>query len=178
MLILCNAEGLAACAAAGDFVVLQLSRAEIERGLVGDAVDRLMILSDSAAFSHRYANSLAIEVAGYDEDPRELYEIPDVRAFFAALTTAWPYWLHFLEKDHDALHVLLCQIVETKVVGRASGQVSARIQDLQELHTTLNRLFDAMNALYDMHGFTHTDNVAMTRSVMRTVNRLFGEGHA
>ena len=46
----------------------------------------------------RYRESLVFIVCGYDEDPRELAEIPQVRAFFARLVQEWPHWLWFLAR--------------------------------------------------------------------------------
>lgn len=40
-------------------------------------------------------NSVYFVVHGYDEDPRELPEIPEVRVFFQQLHKAWPYFAFF-----------------------------------------------------------------------------------
>ncbi len=38
---------------------------------------------------------------GWNDDPRETAEIPEIRAYFSALTEKFPYWMHYVEKDDD-----------------------------------------------------------------------------
>jgi hypothetical protein len=40
-----------------------------------------------------------IAVAGYDDDKREISEIPEVRAFYTNFHEVWPYWLFFVEVE-------------------------------------------------------------------------------
>lgn len=46
-------------------------------------------------------NSLALMIEGYDDDPREIYAIPEVRAFYIQLWQRWPYWLYFCNLDTE-----------------------------------------------------------------------------
>ena len=41
--------------------------------------------------------TFSIGVGGYDDDPRQLTEIAEVRAFFARFYEVWPHWLYFIE---------------------------------------------------------------------------------
>lgn len=132
---------------ATDFAVCAFSRREVESGLVGDAVDRLMQLSDDDAIAGHLEGRVALVFEGYDEDPRELYEIAEIVRFFRAVTDAWPLWFHFLERSGASLGVALRLLVDTQVVGRASGTCHADM-DRDALQATLMRLFDGMNGLH------------------------------
>lgn len=65
-------------------VVLDLTRTEIEAGNISSALERLMALTDSKETALRFQESLLIHITGYDNDPRELVEVPEVRAFLAS----------------------------------------------------------------------------------------------
>ena len=56
-------------------------------------------------------NSMVLCVEGWDDDPREIHSIPEVRRFYAAFHEAWPYWLYFCNLDRDTLKTMvLCRI--------------------------------------------------------------------
>lgn len=42
-------------------------------------------------------------IEGYDDDPRELWEVREVRSYVAALDAAFPYWFWFLSLDDPTL---------------------------------------------------------------------------
>lgn len=79
-----------------DLILYQFSRQKVERGdfrgfleLYGR--DKL----PSGGRLRRMAGCFLFAVEGYDHDSREIYAIPEVRAFYQALWKAWPYWLFF-----------------------------------------------------------------------------------
>lgn len=159
-------------------IVLQFDRREIEEALIGSAIDRLMSLSDDAAHVRKLANTCQLMMSGYDDDPRELYEIPEVRAFFRRIGYEWCGWLHFLEKYGTSLQVLLSLLVDMRVEHRDDGNVTAGVNDTFQLRHVLTRLFDGMNALYAMHNIPAEQNLAMTDRVMETVARDFAPAPA
>ena len=91
-MMLTDAEGLANYSEAA-FIVLDITRREIESGNIASVLERLHVLTDSAENVRRYRESLVFQIGGYDSDPRELPEIPEVRAFFRSLAAEWPHWL-------------------------------------------------------------------------------------
>jgi hypothetical protein len=53
---------------------------------------------------------------GYRSDPREIWEISEVRAYVKKLTTAWPTWMFFLDNSRYSLVVCfmcLCEMERT-----------------------------------------------------------------
>ncbi len=52
---------------------------------------------------------LSFAVEGYDDDPRELHSIPEVRAFYQRFKEQWPYWAFFCELTTEATRMMaLC----------------------------------------------------------------------
>lgn len=94
-------------------VVVEIARSEIERHHFAPTLDKLRGLTDTPERVKKYRDSVAFMVAGYDDDPRELFEIPEVRTFFQSVTIEWPHWLWFLTREENAnqlgmLFSLLC----------------------------------------------------------------------
>jgi serine/threonine protein kinase len=57
--------------------------------------------------------TLAFE--GYDDDPRDVYDIPEVRRYVVALDKAFPYLFYFVDLNLDTIKVLalcLCRVVK------------------------------------------------------------------
>ena len=42
-------------------------------------------------------NRFRFLVHGYDDDPQELYAIPEVRKFYQYFHRVWPYWFYFCD---------------------------------------------------------------------------------
>ena len=80
--------------------------------------------------------------AGDIDDPRELFEVPQVRAYISRLDQAWPYWFLFLSQADESIKLLescLCETIEV-----VPGVTSI---DLGQLGISLARHFAAMHRL-------------------------------
>ena len=44
---------------------------------------------------------------GYDDDPREIEAIPEVREWFSKLFAAWPYWFFFVNRIDQIVPLVL-----------------------------------------------------------------------
>lgn len=118
------------------FVVLAVTRQEIESGNCSKALERLLALIDREESVHLYRESLLLQVHGYDHDPRELPEIPAVRAYFAQLSSMWPHWLWFLCRSMGAVSLLMSLLCQVRV-HRAQGQFGIEFIDHTDLCVVL-----------------------------------------
>ena len=171
---LCGGDRVDEQAAKSDFAILHLSRAEVEGGLVGDAVDRMMAFSESAALSRKYANGVALVVGGYERDPRPLSHIPEVCAFFRAFVKEWPYIFHFLEKAGDSIGVAIGLLVDLDRAFQSAGRVGSYVRDYGQFQRVLLQMFEGMNSHYEHFGYTEDENRSMSESVLDAVQRAFG----
>lgn len=137
-------------AAPMDFTI---QSAAINGGRVGATVCHLMELSDTKDACLQYNSRLRLVFADYGQDPREITQIPAVRAFFQGVTAQWPYWLHYLYPEADNLAVflsLLCRNVAP--TGSASNPANPvrstldahALRSLQHLTLSTLRLHDTM----------------------------------
>jgi hypothetical protein len=151
-------------------LVLSISRREVERGQIGDVVDRLLQLTDSLERLKRYKDKLLLSFDGYDQDERELYEIPEVVRFFEKVNEHWPYWVHFCWKTPSAaltpMLLLLCPLVE-----RRNGQrLGVRLRDPYDLSRVLLQMFEGLNTLYGVYGLGPDENSAMSERWLEVVS--------
>jgi len=69
-----------------------------------------MVKDKASALSNM--RKLHVQVLGYDDDPRELFEIPEVRSFLAALDSHFPHWFLLLAPDAEFLPLLMLSLYE------------------------------------------------------------------
>ncbi len=118
----------------------------------------------------RFRDSVDFGIDGYDDDQRELFEIPEVRGFMERLDREFPYWFYFLTKrrQHSSLRLIaLCLCRYTCV---ESGLV--RI-DQGDLANFLFEHFDAANRLLDEFALDERENERISEEIVR----VFADAH-
>jgi len=85
-----------------DFLVLDFGKTDVEAGNTSDVMQILAQLLERDAAT-KFCEHLDVSSSGYESDPRELWEIPEVRAFVQELDRDFPYWCYFLSKLGDGL---------------------------------------------------------------------------
>jgi len=85
-----------------DFVVLDLDRGDIEAGDTSAVMAVLKQLLERDATT-KFCERVDLRCSGYDSDSRELWEIPEVRAFVHILDQQFPYWCYFLSRNGEGL---------------------------------------------------------------------------
>ena len=83
----------------GNNQIIQLSKTQViksDLSAITDLFKSLTINKDlfKVSFQQYY-----VVINGYDSDPRELYQIPEVIKFIAEFNESCPYWLYFLNPD-------------------------------------------------------------------------------
>ncbi|WP_303785287.1 chlororespiratory reduction 6 domain-containing protein [Azovibrio restrictus] len=150
--MLTDADGLANNSEPA-LIVLDITRREIESGNIASALERLHVLTDSAESVRRYRESLVFQIGGYDSDPRELPDIPEVRAFFRRLAAEWPHWMWFLHRGVGAVGLLLALLCDVRVV-RGAGSYGTEFLNQAQLAAAVADLLDRGNALFATYGIT------------------------
>lgn len=150
---------------------LTFDRTEIERGNSGPALKRLRALSESPQAVQQLASHLVLFVGGYDDDPRELYEIPQCRAYFRKLAHAWDGWLYFLEKDHGSIGVLMCLLTDVDVVDRSTSITSVAVRDVNQAVQTQTDLLAQLQRFCERHGLGDDSRHAMSETAYAAMQR-------
>ncbi len=157
-----------------DPVVFVISRQQVEALDLDEPLDFLHSLVPTAHPHHAWAykGRLSLVIAGYETDPRELFEIPEVCGYLRALDEQWPFWLFFFNQVDDSIKLIaLCLASSIEVVPGA-----AHI-DPDGLRRFLERSFTALNYLFESYGFPESENEALSTEVSRLfANSLISPG--
>jgi len=141
-----------------ELIALRIDRSEIEARNLAHALDVLHVLIENVENVRRYRESLVFFVEGYDEDPRSLPEIPEVRAYFRALVREWPHWLWFQARGMGAIALLFSLICRVRVIRADDGEsFGTEFLDRKEVAAMAMDLFTRGNALFDLYGLSEEE---------------------
>ena len=147
-------------------VVLMISRREVEANDIDSVFQRLEEQFRLPAVMWRYRGQMALVVDGYNDDPRELVDIPAVRAFLRGLDARWPFWAFFFNAVDDSIKILASCVAGCRFPGHGMVEI-----DPDRLRDFLMRGFAAMNSIFDEHGFPEDELESMSRSVIEVIEQ-------
>ena len=142
---------------APDPVIVMITKQSIIECDVSFAYNKLRAISGDPYKAVEFCGRLVLVIDGYDHDPRELFEIQEVRAYVAKLDAAWPYWYFFLNQASESFQLVESCLVETIEV--APGVASI---DVDGFSISMARHMEAMEK-YAMAINYPDDKVAMIR---------------
>ena len=79
-----------------DYIVLQISQENIQNCDTSEYVSLQHGITDSLQSFEAAFQRYVLSVSGYDNDQRELYQIPEVVRFIKDLNSKLPFWLYFI----------------------------------------------------------------------------------
>lgn len=132
-----------------ELLVLSISRESVIAGDILPVREELAPLAATREAAMHWEGALTFYFEGWDDDPRETAEIPEIRVYFQALTEAWPYWLHFVEKVGDTFGHVLRLLCRGHVEPGEGGMIAWRFDEIGEITQQVMRLFDGMNELHE-----------------------------
>lgn len=100
-----------------------VSREQVESDDLSPVLALIRAREEEARSRHPLAQTLAFSIGGYDEDPRELFQIPEVRQWFAALDEAVPHLLYFLS-PHAGLPLVYAACLLTPEWDGGTGKIA------------------------------------------------------
>ena len=137
-----------------NLVVYQFSRPNIER------VDFSHFLSaysleklPSGRRLRDLMNALIFQVDGYNNDPREVHSIPEIRQFYSEFHKAWPYWLYFCNLDSEEFNMMVLSCLPSIAAVKVDQAPNVVVEfDRIELLEFLRADFGPMNAICERGG--------------------------
>ena len=128
-------------------IFLMFSRRQVETCDIDEPLQFLCRIAASSSEALKYCGRISLIVDGYNDDPRELYEIPEVRTFISRIDKQWPYWFFFLSQADDSIRLLESCLSDAIEVMPGVASI-----DLKQMEQTLARHFGAMNRLCEALG--------------------------
>jgi hypothetical protein len=147
-------------------VLLMISRRQVEEADIASVLFNLKPFLATREDAWLYRGQMVLSVDGYNEDPRELVDIPEVRSFLYELEQQWPYWAFFLNQVDDSIKLLTSCVCGTRFPGRGAVEI-----DAYKLGDFLNRAFAGMNTIFEKHGFPENELESMSRGLSEVIEQ-------
>lgn len=104
-----------------------ISRREVEAGDLASVLSRLKVFLATRQDAWLYRGQMTLVVDGYNNDPRELVDIPEVRNLLRGLESSWPQWAYFFNQVDDSIKLLLSCVAGSRFLGRGAVEMDARL---------------------------------------------------
>ncbi len=145
-----------------DPVVFVITRQQIQDADIESSLGflRSLVPTEHPEHAWAYKGRLSLVISGYDSDPRELFEIPEVCHYLRSLDAEWPFWLFFLNQADESIKMLAMCLASTLEVTPGAAHI-----DPEGLTHFLERGFAAVNYLFDSYGFPESENEVLSMGV-------------
>lgn len=151
-----------------DVIIYQFSRYKVKQGdfthfLEQFGADKL----PSGLPLKQMMNSMVFVIEGYENDPREIHSIPEIREFYRAFHDAWPFWLYFCNLDQDGLKMMMLCCLESITAIKIDGNPDCAVQSNPiELLRIISEDFIHMNVMCEQAGMMEQGICDRTKHVM------------
>ena len=147
-------------------VVLLISRREVEQADIPSVLSRLKVFLATREDAWRYRGQMTLVVDGYNHDPRELVDIPEVRSLLRRLEAEWPYWAFFFNQVDDSIKILLSCVAGSRFLGNGAVEMDAAL-----VGAALARGFNGMNTVFERFGFPESELELMSRGLVEVLEQ-------
>lgn len=105
-------------------------------------------------------------VEGFDDNPLEIYSIPEVRKFYQHLHRAWPYWFYFCDLRTETLTIMtMCLLPNISGFTRIGQPKAAAQYDPMDLIQFVQKNFVPLNLMMERAGMREMEIYNRTRDV-------------
>lgn len=133
------------------------------KGLI-DVIERLSRNRQSLLKSR---GTLEVLIDGYDDDPREAYEIPEIRHWYNESIKVGIPWFYFIGSSLEqmGLKVLLFCYCEIKIESKNTKIAKVKITSREKVLDWLGQNFENLNKFADKEGIPEEINKEMSEKV-------------
>lgn len=160
-----TSELTAADAARHDLIVLSVDREQVEGGDTRTVLAKLAEMVADRRSAELYRDKIEVTFDGYGDDPREVWEIPEVAAFVRALAESFDGWFYICHPQGVMLRTLAFSTCRIEVVTRNPLLGTGVKPNNEDLAAFLRAHFDAVNRLYARLGLDTATLPAITDKV-------------
>ena len=146
--------------------------AAITAGDISEVLAALKSLSGDRSSAMSAEGAVTLVFHGYDDDPREIEAIPEVREWFAKLFAAWPYWSFFASRIDQTVPLILSLLLSGENVPSEPSMVGWSF-DLEELRPLLLEMFGHQNELIEKLDIGEDVNERVTHDFLEAVQAFF-----
>lgn len=155
--------------AESDFVFYSVARDDIETGNTDHIEDFLQRISLNESLCRKFQGKVEVGISGYDEDSRELFEVPEVVRWYEAADPIFKYWFFFantLPPASGLASYWACVCRGKRAAEKARSQGMVRVElDKERLLKFLRLNFLRLNELTDRLGMSDDENARISFAV-------------
>jgi hypothetical protein len=152
-----------------ELMVIGITRESVDTGDVRPLLDKLQALAATREAAIAWEGKLAFYFDGWNDDPRETAEIPEIRRYFLDVTAEFPYWLHYIEKVGDTFGHVLRLLCRGHVERQPDGVMGWAFDDMNDLQRQIGLLLGGMTALYDRLGLPEEMHERVSQEVAQLI---------
>lgn len=157
-------------------VVVTITREDIEACNTAPALRSLNRLVDSREALEASNGTISLLISGYDDDPRELHLIPEVRTYFQRLDENFPFWFHVCTRIEHTLRLLFMLLADlTPVVHPTDAASTTYYFANDDLHLFISQRMEAMDSLHAKYGFSEEKSQRIGELVLNYFESLIVE---
>jgi hypothetical protein len=159
-----------------DLVAIKIMRESVMDCDVSHMLKLLKNVTSTRAQVLAFEGRVTFFFDGWDDDPREVAEIPEIRAYFVALTDKFPYWFHYAEKSGDTVIRVMQLLCTGHYVERKPGLVAWSFDDLEEMKRVVTQLATGMDRWHSRHNITYRDNQRIHQEIAQMIEATLEPG--
>ena len=152
-----------------DFAFLIASHSDVVTANTQEMLESLNRINSTRETALHFRGAVDIAIDGYNDDNRELFEVPEVRGYYKLLTEQFPYFFFYLNLNRPTLKVVAFCLSDAQFVG--NGRVE--INKLKWANFMQNQ-FNGLNALFRKYELDK-DYPNLNREISEEVDRYFEE---
>jgi hypothetical protein len=148
-------------------ILYAVDRADVEGQNVETIREFFERLERNPDICERLQGKVRVSISGYDDDKRELWEIPEVLRWFELAEPVVKYWFYFLAIRSGGLQVLYACVCGPKRVRKMRLQPMIKVSlDKDKILAFMNRHFAWLNEMTDRMGMPIERNKEITFAVL------------
>lgn len=152
-----------------EILAIAILRESVVKHDIRPLLDKLLPLAATREAAIAWEGKVTFFFDGWDHDPRETAEIPEIRSYFLDVTAEFPYWFHFVEKIGDTFWHVLRLLCRGHTEQTQPGLVGWQFDDPPELIRQVNLQLGYMNGLYDRLALPETMRERVSQEVAQLI---------
>ena len=110
--------------------------------------------------------SMVFLIDGWNDDPQEIYAIPEIRRFYQHFHSVWPFWFYFCDLHTEGLQMMTFCLLPNLSGFKRTGEPLAKVEyDPHDLVAFIRKNFVPLNAMMERAGMSERDIYDRTKAV-------------
>jgi hypothetical protein len=153
-----------------DFVLYAVDRHDVETGNVAPLADFVGRIVNNDNLCRRLQGHVELTIDGYNDDPRELWEISEVINWYAQADPVFRYWFYFLATQmgaHGLCSYWACMCSGKRARLKMSPSKKIKVElNKERLLSLLNENWLRLNEMTERLGLPESENMRISFEIM------------